>query len=233
MTTTPAPECDQARPELGVYIVGAIAPGERAMVDAHLATCSTCRGELAGLADLPGLLDKLGPGDVDRICPDDLAGELASRGRPSDLADARRRRNRSRYLLVAAAAAALVVGLLAGRTFAAPATGTVAVPAGPANTAWHTAAGTSAATGASATVAYAHEPWGIAFQVLVHKIPVGTTCHLWVIHPDGTRTMVAGWTTASDEGQHSYPGSMASSAGPVSQFQITAGSRTLVTVTPA
>ena len=233
MTTTPTPECDQARPELGVYILGAIAPGERATVDAHLATCSTCRDELAGLADLPGLLDKLGPDDVDRICPDDLAGELASWGRPSDLADARRRRNRSRYLLVAAAAVALVVGLFAGRTFAAPAAGTVAVPAGPANAAWHTAAGASAATGASATVAYVHEPWGIAFQVLVRNIPVGTTCHLWVIHPDGTRTMAAGWTTASDEGQHSYPGSMASSAGPVSQFQITAGGRTLVTVTPS
>lgn len=233
MTTTPAPECDQARPELGVYILGAIAPGERAMVDAHLATCSTCRDELAGLADLPGLLDKLGPDDVDRICPDDLAGELASWGRPSDLADARRHRNRPRYLLAAAAVVALVVGLLAGRTFLAPAPSTVAFSAGPANATWQTASGTSAATGASATVAYTHEPWGTALQVLVHNVPIGTTCHLWVIHPDGTRTMAAGWTTASDEGQHSYPGSMASSAGPISQFQITSGGKTLLTVTPS
>lgn len=109
----------------------------------------------------------------------------------------------------------------------------VAVLGSPANTAWQTAAGTSAATGASATVAYAHEPWGTAFQVLVHNIPIGTTCRLWVIHPNGTRTLAAGWTTAPDEGQHSYPGSMPSSAGPIRQFQITAGGRTLLTVTHA
>jgi predicted anti-sigma-YlaC factor YlaD len=232
MTPT-TPECDQARPELGVYVVGAIAPGDRALVDAHLATCSSCRDELAGLAGLPALLDQLDQDDVDRICPDNLARELASWGPPNDLAVARRRRNRSRYLQVAAAVVVLAVGLLVGRTFLAPATGTVAVPVWPANTVWRTAAATSAATGASATVAFAHEPWGTAVQVLVHNIPIGTTCHLWIIHPDGTRTMAAGWTTASDEGQHSYPGSMASAAGPISQFQITAGTTTLVTVTPA
>jgi predicted anti-sigma-YlaC factor YlaD len=231
MTSQPTPECDLARPELGVYLLGAIAPDDRALVDAHLLTCSACQAEIAGLADLPALLDKLSLEEVDRICPDDLAGELASWGPPADLAAARRRRNRSRYLVAAAAAVALIVGLLAGRTVLAP--GTVAVPVWPANTAWHTATGTSAATGASATVAFAHEPWGTAFQVLVHNIPIGTTCRLWVIHPDGTRTVAAGWTTAADEGQHSYPGSVASSAGPISQFQITAGTKTLVTVTPA
>jgi hypothetical protein len=236
MTSTTTPECDQTRPELGVYVLGAIAPDDRARVDAHLATCSTCREELASLADLPGLLAKVDLDEVDRICPDDLTGELASWGQPSDLADARRRWTRSPYLLAAAAAVVLVVGLLAGlvagRTIAAPAGPAVAIGL-PANTVWHTAGGTSPVTGASATVAYAHEPWGTAFQVLVHGIPVGTTCRLWILHPDGTRTIAAGWTTASDEGLHAYPGSMASSAGPISQFQITAGGTTLVTVTPA
>jgi len=48
--------CEQARISLGVYVLGAIDPAERAMVDAHLETCQECRDELDGLAGLPALL---------------------------------------------------------------------------------------------------------------------------------------------------------------------------------
>ena len=58
-------------------------------------------------------------------------------------------------------------------------------------------------------MAYSHEQWGDAFEVLVDHIPVGTTCQLWVVHPDGTRTQVAAWTVAGDEGKVWYGGSMA------------------------
>ncbi len=44
---------------LGVYVLGAIDPAERALVDAHLATCRDCRDELAGLAGLPALLARV------------------------------------------------------------------------------------------------------------------------------------------------------------------------------
>ena len=43
-------DCTDARLSLGVYVLGAIDPAERALVDAHLATCRDCRDELAGLA---------------------------------------------------------------------------------------------------------------------------------------------------------------------------------------
>jgi hypothetical protein len=49
-------DCEEARISLGVYVLGAIDPAERAMVDAHLASCQECRDELAGLAGLPALL---------------------------------------------------------------------------------------------------------------------------------------------------------------------------------
>ena len=78
-------------------------------------------------------------------------------------------------------------------------------------------------SGASASVAYAHEQWGDAFAVLVDHIPVGTTCQLWVVHPDGTRTQVAAWTAAADEGKVWYNGSMASTDKAISKFQITVG----------
>jgi predicted lipoprotein with Yx(FWY)xxD motif len=44
------------RPLLGVYLTGAIAPADRAVVVRHLAACADCRTELAGLAALPALL---------------------------------------------------------------------------------------------------------------------------------------------------------------------------------
>ena len=44
------PACHDMRQSLGVYIVGALDPSERMLVDLHLAGCQECREELAGLA---------------------------------------------------------------------------------------------------------------------------------------------------------------------------------------
>jgi predicted lipoprotein with Yx(FWY)xxD motif len=48
--------CAGIRPQLGVYLTGAIAPADRVVVVRHLAACASCRAELAGLAALPALL---------------------------------------------------------------------------------------------------------------------------------------------------------------------------------
>ena len=56
---TQAIECPEARVSLGVYVLGAIDPADRALVDAHLTTCRDCRDELAGLAGLPALLSRV------------------------------------------------------------------------------------------------------------------------------------------------------------------------------
>ncbi|MGH3238449.1 MAG: zf-HC2 domain-containing protein, partial [Streptosporangiaceae bacterium] len=111
--------CTDARPSLGVYVLGAIEPAERSLVDAHLATCRDCRDELAGLAALPALLARVNPDEISRICADDAVrtvtedrppGELI--GTVLDLAEARRRRSRWRL-----AAAAAVVVVIAGGLF--------------------------------------------------------------------------------------------------------------------
>ena len=48
--------CAGIRPQLGVYLTGAIAPADRVVVVRHLTACASCRAELAGLAGLPALL---------------------------------------------------------------------------------------------------------------------------------------------------------------------------------
>jgi hypothetical protein len=231
-------DCSEARLSLGVYVLGAIDPAERALVDAHLATCRDCRDELAGLAGLPALLARVNPDEISRICADDTVRPLASDDPPEELlgtvlglAEARRRRNRWRYLSAAAAVAAIAGGLFAGLSSATSTTVTHTVVIGSTGS-WESSSATNHVTGEAATVAYSQQLWGNAFQVLVDNIPIGTTCQLWVIHPDGTRTQVAAWTTARDEGRVWYAGSMPSSAGSISKFVITAGNKALLTVTP-
>jgi len=48
--------CAGVRPQLGVYLTGAIAPADRVVVVRHLTACAGCRAELAGLAGLLALL---------------------------------------------------------------------------------------------------------------------------------------------------------------------------------
>ena len=111
-------DCPDARQSLGVYVLGAIDPAERALVDAHLLTCRDCRDELAGLAGLPALLARVNPDEVSRICADDAVRAGRQRGARrrscsapcSSLAEARRRRNRWRYLSAAAAVVVIAGG---------------------------------------------------------------------------------------------------------------------------
>jgi hypothetical protein len=234
-------DCTEARPSLGVYVLGAIDPAERSLVDMHLVTCRDCQDELAGLAGLPALLARVNPDEISRIRADDTVrtahaasddqppGELI--GTVLDLAAARRRRTRWRFMAAAAAVVAIAGGLFGGLS-SITTTRTVAIPVSPGGTHWETVETASAITGASASVAYSHELWGDAFEVLVDHIPVGTTCQLWVVHPNGTRTQVAAWTTASDEGRVWYSGSMPITAQPISSFQITADHKVLLTATP-
>jgi len=241
--TTPTPQtwdCTEARPSLGVYVLGAIDPAERTLVDAHLATCRDCRDELAGLAGLPALLARVNPDEVSRIRVDDTVrtttedrppGELL--GTVLDLAAARRRRTRWRLAAAAAAVVVIAGGLFGGLRSATSSTHTVYALKFPTGTgSWDTVQATSKITGASATIDYASELWGRTFEVLVTGIPAGTTCDLWIVHPDGTRTQVAAWKTAYDEGRVWYPGSSPDSSKPIGTFQITAGNRVLLTAIP-
>ena len=230
-------DCTDARLSLGVYVLGAIDPAERALVDAHLLTCRECRDELAGLAGLPALLARVNPDEISRICADDAVRTVTDDRPPTeligtvlDLAEARRRRTRWRFVAAAAAVVAIAGGLYGG--LSSIGTQTVRVPLSVGVTDWETVHTTSRVTGATASIAYSEELWGHAFEVLVDRIPLGTTCQLWVVHPDGTRTQVAAWTTARDEGKVWYAGSMASTAEPISSFQITANDKVLLTAVP-
>ena len=81
-------DCTDARASLGVYVLGAIDPAERSLVDAHLLTCPDCRDELAGLAGLPALLARVNPDEISRICADDTIRTAADDRPPTETVSA-------------------------------------------------------------------------------------------------------------------------------------------------
>jgi hypothetical protein len=241
---TQAIECPEARVSLGVYVLGAIDPADRALVDAHLTTCRDCRDELAGLAGLPALLSRVsaeeafalagveGPSSEARTGGQEAPPELLAS--VIDLTAARRRRRRWREAGLAVAAALIIaVGIfgasrIGSGTSSPPAAAAVGYP-GQANGPWRTV--TTAASGMSASVAYRSMGWGTQFAVKVSGIPVGTSCQLWVIGRDGSRTLAGGWVTDDKEGTVWYPGSAGVPDSGVRGFQVTVGSHGALNLT--
>lgn len=207
--------CAEIRAALGVYVVGAIDPADRAAVDSHLAWCTGCREELAGLAALPGRLGSVPAADVTILVLDEPGA--AGRDDPPEavlrslLGRVAALRRRLRWRRAAAAAAVAVIaagGAVAVSRVVGPAARDPAAR-GPAASAlpWAaTAHGRDPRTGAAATVRYLAQPWGLQMQVQVSRISPGTRCELLVVGPGG-RVVAGGWTVAAGHADAWYPAS--------------------------
>jgi hypothetical protein len=230
-----APACRDIRQLLGVYVVGAIDPAERATVDDHLAECQACRDELASLAGLPALLSRVPLADVERISLD--PAELPEPAEPSPellsslvrRVSARRRSRAWRAVAAVAAAAIIAVG------------GTTAVVQftshHPASVASEVASGTSPGRAISAVVDYSATSWGsTAMRVRVSGLPPGTSCQFWVL-ANGGRMLAGTWTVAASPHNYNgleptwYPASAPVAPGSVSGFLLTWGAHAL-TISP-
>lgn len=69
--------CEQAHDD-GAYVLGALAPAERAEFERHLPTCPSCQSSVAELAALPGLLARLDVETAERVALD-AGGDEPSR----------------------------------------------------------------------------------------------------------------------------------------------------------
>jgi predicted anti-sigma-YlaC factor YlaD len=172
MTAMTGPACREIRQLLGVYVVGAIDPSERAIVDSHLQDCPACREELSGLAGLPALLGRVPREDVQRMGdggfglpdmdepPAELLNSLLRR------VTGTRRTRRWRSVLALAAAVAIAAG------------GTTAVVNAVHPGTFHdTDRGSNAQL--TATVEYSATPWGMALKVGVTGVPAHSLCTLY------------------------------------------------------
>jgi hypothetical protein len=228
MTGTTGPACREIRQLLGVYVVGAIDPAERAAVNAHLAGCAVCREELSGLAGLPALLGHVPLADAERLSeggyglpdmdepPAELLNGLLRR------VAARRRHRRLRSVLALAAAVAVAAG------------GTAAVfdahqpPS-------HVVSGQdmvrASNANVTASVRYSAVPWGgTAMRVAVQGIPTGTKCSFSVENAAGRWSVARSWTVGPGYGQHWYSVSSQLAAASVHGFRITSQGKTLLNI---
>ena len=230
--------CGDVRLALGVYVVGAIDPAERSIVDAHLSHCAACREELAGLAGLPALLGHVPARDVERLAdtgnllhgleepPPELLSSLLGR------VAARRRARKWRTITAAAAAAVIAVGggLAGGAAISGEFSSGVAAAAPHQSAVYHQDQATNPRTHVTAVVAYSPKAWGTSVRVWVTGVRAGTTCEFWVVNAQGQRSVAGGWTVPRGNPDLWYMASTPVTGAKIHSFQVTAGGRVLVTV---
>jgi len=233
--------CREIRHTLGVYVLGAIDPGDRAQVDEHLAACADCREELASLAGLPALLRRVPTAEAQRLAVADPDGPVTEEKPPDQLLQSllarttqARRVRRWRELAAAAAVVVLALGagaaganLLRSSPPASQATGQAHVPT------WHLVSATDALTGARLTVRYAPMPGGTTMAVRVGGIRPGTVCQLQVTDTNGHRQVVGSWRVNYWNSPVWYRASTSMAEANVHSFQVTVGEKVLATVDAA
>jgi predicted anti-sigma-YlaC factor YlaD len=233
-----AASCREIRHSLGVYVLGAIEPGDRAQVDEHLATCADCREELASLAGLPALLRRVPTAEAERLA---VAGQAdsATDETPPDhllpalLARTTQARRVRHWRELAAAAAVAVLALGAGAAGASLlGSGPAATPAahGQASHTWHTVSAVDGRTGAILTVKYASVHWGTMMIAQVSGIPAGTVCQFQVTDTQGHHIVVGGWRVEYQGRPSWYPASTSLTDTNLQSFQVTAGGKVLASV---
>jgi hypothetical protein len=85
-------------------------------------------------------------------------------------------------------------------------------------------------TGAWAAIRYAPEPWGTELEARVTGIPAGTRCQFWVTGTRGQDLAAGGWIIPAGSQRGWYPVSVPFAAASLRRFEITTGSRVLVTI---
>lgn len=191
--------CEHAHDD-GAYVLGALAPAERAAYERHLAGCPACREAVAEIAVLPGLLGRLDAAGLERVAapptPESQVPVLLTAARRARLRE--RQINRWRYAgaVLAAACLALVVGFGSGWLWGGGAPG--GVDSGVRMVAMRPLAGAASVT---AEIGLRHTDWGTEVTMRCHY---GKTTNyakaypfrLVAYGPNGATEQVGSWVAA-------------------------------------
>jgi anti-sigma factor RsiW len=214
--------CREMRQALGVYVLGAIEPAERAQVDEHLAHCPDCREELASLAGLPAMLRKVPMIEAERLASPDAEADVPEV--PSEemleslVARTTNVRRIHRWRGLAAAAAVVILALGAGAVVTKalqPSAPPIAIVH------WRTAHG--GAGGVQLTVMYRSVEASTWTNTNVTGVPPGTVCELQAVDSHGHVWSLGSWHYWS--GSTWYPGSVGLSEPSIRTFQLTVGGK--------
>ncbi len=164
------------------YTLGALDSAERKTFEQHLSTCSTCIGELALLAPLPGLIAKVEPGDL-------AIGTSTAKGLAVQAAAGRELREiqkRSRMWRLTAAVATSAAALLAVMMFVGGDSAPISSPV---------AASLTTNQAETALVATSAKAWGTEITISLTGIPPRSSYRLWAIDTSGNWSNAASWST--------------------------------------
>lgn len=214
---------EELRLSLGSYVLGSLAPADRAAVDAHLTGCASCREELASYAALPALMSRVNLDQVRQpappVPPAVLNRALGAVAVAQDAQVIQLRRWRTATAL--AVAAALIVAVLLGPP--AIRSWTQSVPDG---TPLVAAVGVSASGSASLQP----KPWGTAITLQLNGLPQGDGFTAWVTATNGTRSVAASWSPTPN-GHASLTGAANIPKSQLASLQVMQGQTTLLTLT--
>ena len=219
--------CAQVRLELGVYLLGAIEPAQRALVDDHLATCDSCRAELSGLAGLPSLLRRVPDDVIEQLAADGVVPVTPEPPNTALLARVAAARRRSRLL---AAAAAVVVGIVSASAVQVLHDGAARAPAAVAQPRAVTVQAANPVTRTWAAVQYTARPWGTELEVSITGLADDTWCQLLVTGPHGQVIRAGDWKYEGEQQPLWYLASVPIQAASLQRFAIVAHGKILVTI---
>jgi predicted anti-sigma-YlaC factor YlaD len=215
--------CDDTTLSLGVYLLGALDADERTVVERHLEDCPQCAAELAELAALPSMLERLTLDDFAveaPVVPEALFERVAARAR-EEHADRQALRGH-RYRRLTAVAAALVIVAGAGIGSAVVLTG------GHHHQAGRTVVATQGHVKMQVTLAA--QTTGTSLQVTVAGLPEDQHCTLIAIAKNGERDVAGRWS-ATYQGRAQQTGSTVIPTSQLARFVLLGnGGRQLVTV---
>lgn len=181
---------------LGVYVLGAMDPDERARTERHLEDCPSCRDELGRLAPLPAMLSRLDVNDVAPIVGAPTVAAPFPSGQSSTPNVARPAAHgawglrRVRTLVAGAVLAAAVVAAVAVRPVFDNGTPPSSAPAPTSLSAVDTG------TGVRATAVLTAQSQGTHVALRLLGVAPGERCHLVIQSGDGHTETSGSWTTS-------------------------------------
>lgn len=217
---TAGSDCSRLRISLGVYVLGAIDPAERAEVDRHLSTCERCRNELASLAGLPAMLSRVSEEQLDQLGPppEELFESIVAEANRES-----RTRRRRTVLWQIAAAVALVVATGAGMGLATRDDGRPAPRVSASAAPGRTVVGQDPVTGVQARINLQPKGWGTALDMRVSGAPRGAHCRVIVVDKNGHQDIAGAWAVpyaAREGGSAEYFGSSMISSDQVASIEV-------------